>query len=77
MVFNLADFCLTFALQRKFANENGYFENTSKSDFWDMFVEFANSWNKIGIPNKWTVLMTEDEAKFTETLESVKVQQSS
>ncbi|XP_029199801.2 uncharacterized protein LOC114964616 isoform X2 [Acropora millepora] len=63
--------------KRKFANENGYFENTSKSDFWDMFVEFANSWNKIGIPNKWTVLMTEDEAKFTETLESVKVQQSS
>lgn len=67
----------TAMLLRKFANENGYFENTSKSDFWDMFVEFANSWNKIGIPNKWTVLMAEDESKFTETLESVKVQQSS
>ncbi|XP_068671881.1 uncharacterized protein [Montipora capricornis] len=64
----------TAMLLRKFANEKGYFENTSKSDFWDMFVEFANSWNKIGIPNKWAVLRTEDESKFMESLEAVKMQ---
>ena len=61
--------------QRKFANENGYFENTSKPDFWDKFVEFANSWNKIGIPNKWTALRLEDESKFNESLETAKTQQ--
>ena len=56
--------------QRKFASETGYFEDTTKSDFWDKFVDFANSWNKIGIPNKWATLRVEDESKYTETLES-------
>lgn len=60
----------TAMLLRKFASETGYFEDTTKSDFWDKFVDFANSWNKIGIPNKWATLRVEDESKYTETLES-------
>lgn len=64
----------TAMLLRKFANENGFFENPSKSEFWDRFVEFANSWNKIGIPNKWAALRIEDESKFNESLETAKTQ---
>ena len=60
--------------QRKFAVENGYFENTTKPDFWDKFVEFANSWNKIGLPNKWAALRVEDETKYNESLETAKAQ---
>lgn len=56
--------------QRKFASENGYFEDSTKPDFWDKFVDFANSWNKISISNKWATLRLEDESKYTETLET-------
>lgn len=58
------------AAQRKFASENGYFEDSTKPDFWDKFVDFANTWNKIGIPNKWATLRLEDESKYNETLET-------
>lgn len=58
------------AAQRKFASENGYFEDSAKPDFWDKFVDFANTWNKIGIPNKWATLRLEDESKYNETLET-------
>jgi len=64
----------TAMLLRKFALENGYFENPTKPDFWDKFVEFANSWNKIGIPNKWAALRIEDESKFNESLETARAQ---
>lgn len=64
----------TAMLLRKFACENGYFENTTKPDFWDKFVEFANSWNKVGIPNKWAALRVEDETKYNESLETAKAQ---
>ncbi|XP_058965883.1 uncharacterized protein [Pocillopora verrucosa] len=60
----------TAMLLRKFASETGYFDETSKSDFWDKFVDFANAWNKNKISNKWTTLRTEDESKYTETLET-------
>ncbi|KAL9955941.1 hypothetical protein ACROYT_G037346 [Oculina patagonica] len=60
----------TAMLLRKFANENGYFEESTKPDFWDKFVDFANSWNKISIPNKWATLRLEDESKYSETLET-------
>ena len=56
--------------QRKFASENGYFEDSTKPDFWDKFVDFANTWNKISIPNKWATLRLEDESKYNETLET-------
>ena len=62
--------CLFVATQRKFASENGYFEDATKSDFWDGFVDFANMWNKVGIPNKWATLRLEDETKYSETLET-------
>ncbi|KAJ7373666.1 hypothetical protein OS493_011275 [Desmophyllum pertusum] len=42
----------TAMLLRKFASETGYFEDSTKSDFWDKFVDFANSWNKITIPKQ-------------------------
>ena len=70
-VYWLASF---LPVQRKFALENGYFENPTKPDFWDKFVEFANSWNKIGIPNKWAALRIEDESKFNESLETARAQ---
>lgn len=60
----------TAMLLRKFASETGYFDETSKSDFWDKFVDFVNAWNKNKISNKWTTLRTEDESKYTETLET-------
>lgn len=65
-------FSLNFFLptQRKFASETGYFDETSKSDFWDKFVNFANEWNKNKISNKWTTLQAEDESKYTETMET-------
>lgn len=60
----------TAMLLRKFASENGYFEDSTKPDFWDKFVDFANSWNKISIPNKWATLRLEDESKYNESLET-------
>lgn len=54
--------------QRKFAAEQGYLSQTSKSDFWENFIEYVNTWNNLNSPNKWTKLRQEDEATYKESL---------
>ena len=48
--------------------ENGYYDDVTKSDFWEKFVEFVNVWNNLNLPNKWKSLQQDDEDKFKETL---------